>query len=86
MEDKLVEDFRELCAIFEEYGYQSILDEEDMKRATEIIMTYKRMVFIYPIFIDMVDACQSYFKSTLSFNLSNMEEDALLIVLNTRMT
>ena len=39
MEDKLVHDFRELCEIFHYYGYQTLLDEEDMKHATEIIMT-----------------------------------------------
>ena len=51
-----------------------------MKHATEIIMTYKRMVFIYPIFIDMLDAYQSYLKKHFNFNLSNIEEDALLVV------
>ena len=60
MEDKFVEDFRNLCEIFHYYGYQTILDEEDMTHSIEIIMTYKRMVFIYPIVIDMLDAYQSY--------------------------
>ena len=80
MEDKIVTDFRELCDIFEYYGYQTILDDEEMKHATEIIMTYKRMVFVYPIFIDMLDAYQSYFKKYFNFDLRNIEEDALLVV------
>ena len=46
MYDKIVEDFRELCRIFEDYGYQAILDDEQIKHTTEIIMTYKRMVLI----------------------------------------
>ena len=66
MEDKIVTDFRELCDIFEYYGYQTILDEEEMKSATEVIMTCNRMVlFIYPIFVEMLDAYQSYLKNTL---------------------
>ena len=65
MDDKIVIDFRELCDISEYYGYQTILDDEDMKRATEIIMTYKRMVFVYPRFIDILDSYESYFKKTL---------------------
>ena len=80
MEDKLVSDFRELCEISHSYGYQTILDEEYMKHATEIIMTCKRMVFIYPIFVDMLDAYQSYLKTYFKLNLSNIEEDALLVV------
>ena len=68
MEDKLVEDFRELCQIFEDYGYQAILDEEEIKHSIDVILAYKRMVFIYPIFIDMLDADQSYFKNTLILN------------------
>ena len=80
MEDKIVEDFRELCRIFEDYGYQTVLDEEEMKHATEVIMTYKRMVFVHPIFIDMLDAYQSYFEKQFNFELSNLEEDALLVV------
>ena len=59
MEDKIVEDFRGFCQIFEYYGNQTILDEEEIRHATEVIMAYKRMVFIYPIFIDMLDAYQS---------------------------
>ena len=65
MDDKIVEDFRELCQIFEDYGYQTMLDEEEMKHLTEVIMTYKRMVFVYPRFIDMLDAYQSYFENIL---------------------
>jgi len=80
MDDKIVEDFRELCQIFEYYGYQTILDEEEMTHSTDIIMTYKRMIFIYPIFIDMLDSYQSYFKKHFNFELSNIEEDALLVV------
>ena len=69
MDDKIVIDFRELCQIFEDYGYQTILDEEEMAHAIDVIMTYKRMVFVYPIFIDMLDAYQSYFlKNTLILN------------------
>ena len=51
-----------------------------MKHATDVIMTYKRMVFIYPIFIDMLDAYQSYFEKHFKIKLSNIEEDALLVV------
>ena len=65
MDDNIVIVFRELCDIFEYYGYQTLLDDEEMKHAVEIIMTYKRMVFVYPIFIDMLDAYQSYFKKIL---------------------
>ena len=50
MEDKIVEDFRELCQIFEYHGYQTILDVEEMKHSIDVIMSYKHMVFIYPIF------------------------------------
>ena len=77
MDDQIVIDFRELCDIFEYYGYQTILDVEEMKNAVETIMTYKRMVFIYPIFIDMIDAYKSYVKKYFNFDVCNIEEDAL---------
>ena len=78
--DTTVDDFRKLCDIFEEYGYQPILDEEEMKNSIELIMTYKRMVFIYPIFIDMIDDYKSYVKKHFNFNLRELEYNALLVV------
>lgn len=59
MDYPIVTDFRELCDAFEYYGYQTILDEGDMKQSINIIIIYKRMVFIYPILIDMLDSHKS---------------------------